>query len=610
MMGLRGAVVLTALVLALPAAAVRAQQVSFTRMDTTIAMRDGTRLFTVVLTPRNAAGPFPILMTRTPYGADDAARGIIDGRYRELAADGYIFVEQDIRGRNRSGGEFVMNRPPHPGSTGVDESTDTWDAIDWLVQHVPGNNGRVGIYGISYPGWLSDQSLINPHPALKAVSPQATMGDTWIGDDFFHQGAWRQSYGTEYSWMMEASSDESVLPTPDRFDTYSWYLSFPTLDSLARAIGAMNWPTWRRFVEHPAYDSVWQARAVERYLTRAAVPTLTVGGTWDQEDIYGPQGTYRAREATDRTTHDNYIVLGPWYHGQWGSAAGDSLGNIGFGSATGEYYRREIEAPWFAYWLKGQGSGTFPEARVFDAGVLTWRSFDAWPPRTAVPAKLYFHANGLLSFASPTAEAGSDSFISDPAHPVPYRPRPVEWTYGPGSRWHRWLTEDQRFVEGRPDVLVWQTPALTGDVTIAGDVIAHLFASTTGSDADWVVKLIDVYPDTVQPLPMRGYELMVNSEIMRGRYAHGFSGPAPIPPNTVTSFTVDLHQQLYTFQRGHRIMVQVQSTWFPLYDRNPQTFVENIFKARAEDYRAQTHRVFRTAAQASNVAVLLLRPPE
>lgn len=583
-----------------------AQDTVFTRTNAMIPMRDGTKLYTAILTPKNASGPLPIIMVRTPYGADGRASRFMTGQsYKELVAEGYIFVMQDIRGMNKSEGTFVMNRPANGK---LDESTDTYDAIDWLIKNVPGNNGKVGIFGVSYPGWLSDMSLINPHPALKAVSPQASMGDTWMGDDFFHQGAWRQTYGTEYSWMMEASNDQSVLPKPTRFDTYTWYLSFPTLDSLARTINALNWPTWRNFVAHPAYDSVWQQRAVWQHLKHTTVPTLTVGGVWDQEDMYGPQATYRSRETTDKE-HLNFIVLGPWSHGQWAADSAEALGNVHFGSNTSRYYQREIEAPFFAYYLKGKGSGNFAEARVFDPGARMWRSFDSWPAKNAVPTKLYFQANGLLSMQKPNATTGADSFVSDPNHPVPYRPRPVEWTYGPGSRWARWMTEDQRFVEGRPDVLVWQTPPLDQDVTIAGDITAHLFASTTGSDADWAVKLIDVYPDSVEGVvQMRGYQLMVAAEIMRGRYWKGFSKATPIPSNTPVPFNVDMHEQAYTFKRGHRIMVQVQSTLFPLYDRNPQTFVPNIFKANASAYRAQTHRVFRTSSNASNVEVMVLQP--
>lgn len=577
---------------------------SFVRRDVMIPMRDGTQLYTAVFTPAARTGAMPILFGRTPYGVGDQAGGV---RYfsREMGG-GYIFVLQDIRGRNRSQGTFVMTRPP----TGpVDETTDTWDAIDWLVKNVEGNNGRVGMFGVSYDGWLTDMALIRPHPALKAVSPQASVGDFWMGDDFFHQGAFRQSYGLEYSWMMEASNDQSDLPKPTRFDTYDWYLSFPTLDSLARAVGAARWPTWRRFTEHPAWDSVWQNGALTTHLRHTTVPTLTVGGWWDQEDLYGPQATYRVREATD-TAGLNHLVIGPWFHGQWAGDSGDSLGLVRFGSSTGVYFRRQVQAPWFAYWLKGQGDGRFPEARVFDAGAREWRSYDRWPPPNAVATKLYFGPDGRLSFTPPSDGAAADSFVSDPAHPVPYRPRPVEWTYDRrGSRWQRWMTEDQRFVDGRPDVLVWQTGPLDRDVAIAGDVRAMLYASTTGTDADWVVKLIDVYPDTVPERPrMGGYELMVAGDVMRGRYRRTFERAEPIPANTVLPFRVDMHQQAYTFRRGHRIMVQVQSTWFPLYDRNPQTFVPNIFHAKASDYRARTHRIVRSAQQPSHVEVMVLPP--
>ena len=581
----------------------------FERRDVRIPMRDGVQLFTSIFTPRSTTEALPFILLRTPYGVSDGEVRL--GGVRELVRDGYIFVFQDIRGRYGSQGTFVMNRPPcavrGPGC--IDEATDTWDTIDWLLRNVPGNNGRVGQLGISYPGWLTNASAFEPHPALKALSPQATMGDTWMGDDFFHQGAFRLSYGVEYTWAMEASANGSVSPTPDRYDLYDWYRAFPTLSALAAAIGADAWPTWRRFVEHPAYDSIWRNRALPHRLRSAPVPTLTVGGTWDQEDLYGPQATYAAMETGD-SANRNFLVLGPWHHGQWARESGDSLGNARFGSATGDYYRRAIEAPWFAYWLKDRGDGRFAEATVFDAGTGEWRRFDAWPPRQAATRRLYFQAGGRLSFEPPRDTAGADRYVSDPAHPVPYRPRPVELTYDPrGSRWPRWMTEDQRFVEGRPDVLVWQTGPLAEDVTLAGNVVAKLFASTTGTDADWVVKLIDVYPDTIPGRPgMGGYQLMVAGEIMRGRYRRAWDTPSPIAANTVTPFTVDLHQQAYTFRRGHRIMVQVQSTWFPLYDRNPQTFVRNIFLARAGDYRAQTHRIQRTARYPSHVAIDVLGP--
>jgi putative CocE/NonD family hydrolase len=566
-----------------------------------IPMRDGVHLFTVIAAPRTTT-QLPILVTRTPYSAADNSG--VARRAQQLGLGGYILVFQDIRGRFRSEGTFDMNRPPHSGPQGTDESTDTYDTIDWLVQHVPNNNGRVGVLGISYPGWLTAVAGIGAHPALKAISPQAPMGDTWMGDDFFHQGAFRLTYGLEYAWEMEASSDMSVTPAPGRYDTYEWYLSFPTLGALAKAVGAERWPTWRRFVEHPAYDSVWRARSLPRYFTHTTVPTLTVGGWWDQEDEYGPLASYAALERSD-SAGLSHLVMGPWYHGQWFADSGIALGNVRFGRATGIDYR-ELQSRWFAYWLKGEGDGTFAEATVYDAGSNEWRTFDKWPPLppTAVRRQLYFREGGGLSFDPPTAATGDDRYVSDPAHPVPYRPRPVERTYAPGSRWRRWETEDQRFVDERPDVLTWQTTPLDADVTVAGNVVAHLYAATTGSDADWVVKLIDVYPDTVPDRPqMGGYQLMVTGDIMRGRYRTGWDRPAPIAANQVEAYTVDLHQQTYTFRKGHRIMVQVQSTWFPLYDRNPQSFVPNIFRARAADYRARVHRVYRTARYPSHVEI-------
>ncbi len=597
----------------LPAAAQPARVAGgFDRREAMIPMRDGVKLFTVIMSPHGATEPLPILITRTPYGARGWENGgAAPPNLRALAADGYIFVQQDIRGRNRSEGQFVMNRPNRaPGDTAAtDESTDTYDTVEWLVHNVAGNNGKVGLFGISYPGWLTEQALIDPHPAVKAISPQAPMTDTWLGDDFFHQGAFRQSYGFEYGWGMEAG-EVSAGPMPiTRHDTFEWYLSFPSLDALTDSTDALRIPTWSRFVEHPAYDSVWQRRAFERVVRRLTIPTLVVGGFWDQEDLFGPQATYMALAKLDTAALD-HLVIGPWYHGQWGFPGGERIGNIDFGSATSDSFLVRVEAPWFAYWLRGKGDGRFPRALLFDGGTDRWRSFDEWPTSAATPQGLYFREGGVLSFSPPYRAAPAyDQYLSDPAHPVPYRPRPVEITYSRGSRWHQWMTEDQRFVDGRPDVLTWQTPPLDHDVTIAGPITATLFAATTGSDADWVVKLIDVYPDSLGPDadPMlQGYELMVAGDIMRGRYRRSWERPERIPPGQVEEYTVDLHQQLYTFRRGHRIMVQVQSTWFPLYDRNPQTFVENIFLAPASAYRAETMRIWRTSERPSHVEVMVL----
>ena len=590
--------------LALSPAASRAQQPApdseFTRVEAMVPMRDSVRLHTVILVPRSAGTPLPFLMARTPYGA----RGVNGHLLEQVGLAGYIYVEQDIRGRFGSEGRFDMNRPPHSGHAGTDESTDTYDTIDWLLTHVP-NNGKVGVWGISYPGWLAAVAGIGAHPALKAISPQAPMGDAWMGDDFFHQGAFRLSYGLEYAWMMEASPDLSVLPAPTRYDTFEWYRAFPTLSVLAAAVGAERWPTWHRFVEHPAYDSVWRARALPRYFTHTTVPTLLVGGWWDQEDEYGPLATYAALDRTDSAAL-THLVMGPWSHGQWFADSGIALGNVRFGRATGVDFRA-LQTQWFAYWLKGEGNGQLARATVYDAGANEWRRFDRWPPTEVTSRRLYFAAEGDLRFSAPTDAQGDDRFVSDPAHPVPYRPRPVERTYSATSRWRRWETEDQRFVDDRPDVLRWQTAPLDADLTIAGNVMAQLYASTDGTDADWVVKLIDVYPDTVPERPMMGgYELMVTADILRGRYRRSWDRPEPIPANAVEPYRVDLHQQAYTFRRGHRIMVQVQSTWFPLYDRNPQSFVPDIFRARATDYQARTHRIYRTARSPSHVSIDVL----
>ncbi len=578
----------------------------FERREVMIPMRDGVRLFTVVLTPKGAgAAPLPILLSRTPYGTDGwGGTEDVPLAFRELIEDGYVFAFQDIRGQHQSEGTFVMNRPPRDrrDEKSIDEATDTWDTIEWLLQNVANVNGRVGMLGISYPGFLVNAAMVEPHPALKAASPQAPMVDTWMGDDFFHQGAFRQSYAIEWIHGREARLAGTGPLEIARWDTFDWYLGFSTLAELARTVGAVKWPTWQRFTEHPAYDAEWKARAVQRYLRRTTVPSLTVGGWWDQEDGYGPLASYAAMESND-AAGINYLVVGPWYHGQWYSGSGESLGAIQFGRRTGDDFR-ELQARWFAHWLKDEGEGRFPEATLFDAGVNQWKDYDSWPPKDGVKRRLYFREGGILSFDGPQEAAGEDSFLSDPNHPVPYRPRPI----GSYVEWDIWLTRDQRFVDDRPDVLTWQTEPLPEPVTLAGDVVARLFASTTGTDADWVVKLIDVYPETLEDRKeMRGYELMVASDILRGRYHRSFEKAEAIPANTVVPFTVDLHQQAYTFQKDHRIMVQVQSTWFPLYDRNPQNFVPNLFLAQGSDYKAQTHRIHRTRSHASHVEIEVVR---
>lgn len=580
--------------------------------DVLIPMRDGVRLNTKILRPRDVSSPLPFVFKRTPYGISGAA-GQLDGSFRELAAEGYVFVFQDIRGRFGSEGTFVMQRPAlAPGATeGIDEGTDTWDTIEWLLENVPDNNGRVGMLGVSYDGWTTIQGALRPHPALKAISPQASPADMWLGDDFHHNGAFRLSYGFEYAAMMETSKETEPFSF-DRHDTYEWYLRLGSLANVNERVLKGRIPTWNDYVAHPDYDAFWKAQTLVPHIRATTVPTLNVAGWWDQEDFYGPLRIYEELEKHD-TAGINHLVVGPWNHGGWNRRPGDSLGPIPFGSATSDFFLREVQAPWFRYWLKGRGELDLPEALTFETGSNTWRRWDAWPPREeTVDRNLYFRADGRLSFDAPDpADPDSvDAYVSDPAHPVPYRSRPIQATYGPGSTWRTWLTEDQRFVDDRPDVLSYESDVLEEDVTIAGEVVANLFAATSGTDADWVVKLIDVFPeDHASQGELAGYQLMVSNEVFRGRYREGFETPRPLVADSVLDYSWSLHTQSYTFRRGHRIMIQVQSTWFPLIDRNPQTFVPNIFLARDEDFRPATVRVHRGPGHPSHVTVPVVRRP-
>ncbi|MFN2533073.1 MAG: CocE/NonD family hydrolase [Pyrinomonadaceae bacterium] len=578
--------------------------VTFERREEMIRMRDGIHLHTLVFTPRGQTQTLPIVMSRTPYGIGESTSDTINRRYRELVKDGYIFVVQDIRGRYASEGVFMMNRPPREqtGPTAIDESTDTYDTIDWLIKNVPKNNGRVGILGVSYDGWLSAVATIDAHPALKVSSPQAPMTDTYLGDDFFHNGAFRQSYGYEYVKSME-SSKEGVDVAFEK-DAYDWYLEKGSLSRITDELSG-NLPTWNAFVAHPSYDDYWKKRGAENYLKPTSVATLVVGGWWDQEDYYGALATYEALEKFDKN-NKNFIVLGPWNHGGWGGR-GRSLGAINFGSSTGAYFRAHIQAPWFAYYLKQKGKAAEPEAMTFQTGCNLWKSYDKWPAKETASRDIFLLPGKKLDFTKPTADGAFETYVSDPSNPVPYRKRPIEATYDPkGSEWYTWLVQDQRFLQGRTDVVAWQTDVLDQDLTITGDVIAHLFASTSGTDSDWIVKLIDVYPGQDPGDPkMSGFQLMVVDEIFRGRYLHGFEKPAPIEANEVNEYPIDLHSANHCFKRGHRVMVQVQSTWFPLYDRNPQKYVQNIFKANPTDYEVATQRVYESARFPSRVTLPL-----
>ena len=612
---LRNLITILALVVLLPLL-VQAQAnppdppAGFDKIEQMVPMRDGVKLHTIIYAPKSRTGPLPILFNRTPYGIDGMFRAFPSGILKELIDDGYIFAFQDIRGRFKSEGQFVMLRPlREPGNAkAIDETTDTYDSIEWMTKNVPDNNGRVGMFGTSYPGWLVVMAVLEPHPALKAVIEEATPADMFLGDDFHHNGAFRLSYGFEYCFALESSNLTSNFKF-DRFDTYQWYLRLGPLANADALYFHGKIPTWNNFVAHPNYDEFWQAQSLPTQLKKVTVPIMHVAGWWDQEDFYGPVKAYEILEKTD-TNHLNYLVAGPWNHGGWNRLTGDKMLNIDFGSPVSQFFRADILHPWFAYYLKDKGQLKQPEAMTFETGSNRWTSFDSWPPREKVSQRnLYFRENGKLSFEASTAAEGQfDSYVSDPDHPVPYRPRPVEPTYNPGeqggSRWSTWLLEDQRFVEHRPDVLTWETEPLKEDTVIAGDIMAHLFASTTGTDSDWVVKLIDVYPEEYAADPkMGGYQLMIADEILRGRYRNSFTRPEAIPANQVVEYAIDLHTNNHAFLKGHRIMVQVQSTWFPLYDRNPQKFVPNIYLAKADDFQPVTQRVFRSGRHASYVAL-------
>jgi len=575
---------------------------TFQKSEQMITMRDGARLYTEYFIPKNVSESLPIIFLRTPYGAAGWGERSVVGFLKELADDGYIFAFQDIRGRFKSEGTFVMERPPRKTNDpkAIDEGTDTYDTIDWLVKNVPNNNGRVGMLGTSYDGWLVVMATLEPHPALKAVAEQATPADMFIGDDFHHNGAFRLSYGFEYAYQLESSKENTDFKF-DLFDTYDWYLKLGALSNADAKYFHGKLPTWNNFVSHPNYDDFWKSLGLAYQLKRPTVPIMHVGGWWDQEDFYGPLRAYELLEKADNN-HLNYLVVGPWNHGGWERRDGDKLGNINFESATSKHFREKIRVPWFAYFLKDKGKLNQPEAITFQTGANKWMSYDSWPPRQNVSAKnLYFRSKGRLSLIPAVRpESGEfDSYVSDPAHPVPYRARPVEPTYNPaakgGSRWYTWLLEDQRFVHGRPDVLTWETETLKEDVVVSGSIVAHLFASTSGTDSDWVVKLIDVYPEEYPKEPrMGGYQLMIADEILRGRFRKSFEKPEPVVPNQVNEYVIDLHTNDHRFLKGHKIMVQVQSTWFPLYDRNPQKFVPNIYEAKDSDYQVATQRVYRT----------------
>ncbi|MBS1544496.1 MAG: CocE/NonD family hydrolase [Bacteroidetes bacterium] len=603
--------------------AAQSDTLAYTRRTAMISMRDGIKLFTVIYAPAVQKEAYPILFLRTPYGVAKMPSPNLRDYTADLAKDGYIFVFQDIRGRYQSEGTFEMQRftRDRKNPKAIDESTDTYDAIEWLLKNVKGNNGKVGMFGISYAGWTTMMGTIDAHPALKAVSEQASPSDMWMGDDFHHNGAFRLSYGFEYAYMEEATKEDAMFPF-DTYDTYDWYLKLGPLYHVNEKFFHGKIPSWNDFANHPNYDDFWKNQALPSRLGAPTIPNLHVAGYWDQEDFYGPLKAYEVLEKQDHN-NKNFIVIGPWNHGGWGRGNQDALGNVRFGVPTAQQFRQQIQATWFAFHLKGKddpklpegngftvqglGQGKFPEAVTFQTGSNTWKSYSSWPPKEASVRNLYFREDGRLTFDAPASE-GFDTYVSDPSKPVPYRMRPIEATYGPGSRWYTWLTEDQRFVHNRPDVLSWQTETLTEDIAVTGQLIASLFASTSGTDSDWIVKLIDVYPDQYPEEPkMSGYQLMIANDVFRGRFYRSFEKPEALKPGEVNLFPIDLHAANHVFRKGHRIMVQVQSTWFPVIDRNPQSFVPNIFDAKESDFQPATQKVYRSPGFPSHIKLPVMK---
>jgi putative CocE/NonD family hydrolase len=582
----------------------------FKLQEVMIPVRDGVHLQTAILTPVDQQGPLPILFRRTPYGVPDKPPEQIPSSLKELAQDGYIFVFQNLRGRFKSEGVFNLSSwvdLNDPKAT--NETTDAYDSIEWLLKNVPNNNGKVGMFGVSYDGLTTALTLLHPHPALMAISEQASPVDQWMNDDDHRYGALRESYDFEYAVMEQADKNKNTHFDFETYDTYQWYLDLGPLSNINKKYLHGSIPYWNSSVEHPDYDEFWKKEAWVRQLHASTVPNLNVAGFWDQEDPWGPWQIFRHAEESD-PQHTNVIVAGPWFHGEWQGPKGDSIGIVPFGGhETAREFRENIEAPFFRYYLHGQGAKPAWQASTFQSGSNTWRTYELWPPKEAMPTKLYLHADGTLSFTPPGAAKTGQAYreyVSDPANPVPYRQRPISPTY-PAGDWRTWEVADQSFVDRRPDVLSFVSAPLDHDLTVTGPLAANLFASTSGTDSDFVVKLIDVYPENAQknawapeegPKPgqyaqsLNGYELPIAMEVRRGRYLVSYEKPSPLAPNKPTEWIIPLRDHDHVFLKGHRIMVQVQSTWFPVIDRNPQKFVPSIYQAIASDFVPATQRIY------------------
>ena len=586
----------------------------YTRSDVMIPMRDGVKLHTVILVPKGASHA-PILLTRTPYDATALTThaqsphlGPIltgyDNATDVIVEDGYIRVIQDVRGKYGSEGDYVMNRPLRGplNPTPVDHATDTYDTIDWLVKNIPETNGKVGILGISYDGFLPLMALVNPHPALKVAVPMNPMVDGWRGDDWFHNGAFREQ-NMSYVYEQTATRANSAKWWTGFFDDYDLFMQAGSAGELGRLHGMEQLGFWEKLSEHPAYDTFWSDQAVDRALAKEPlkVPVMLVHSLWDQEDIYGAIAVYKAIKPKDTANDKVFLVMGPWHHGQEIEDA-SSLGPLKFGSDTGTYFRQQILRPFLAHYLKDNApASNVAPVTAYETGTNQWRRFQQWPPAVR-STPLYLDAGFKLNFTAPkSGDAAFDEYISDPAKPVPFRARPIQPIgYDNGMTWAQWLVDDQREASGRPDVLVYESEALRAPLKISGQPMVNLVASTSGTDSDWVVKLIDVYPDEVAGQPsMGGYQLMIAADIFRGRYRESLEVGKPIEANKPLTYRFALPTADHVFLPGHRLMVQIQSSWFPLYDRNPQTFVPNIFFAKPADYRKAAQRVYHAPGEAS-----------
>ncbi len=592
----------------------------YVRRDVMIPMRDGVKLHTVILVPKGARRA-PILLTRTPYNATDLTSRThsshlgpslfgYDNATEVIVEGGYIRVVQDVRGKYGSEGDYVMNRPLHgpQNPTPVDHATDTYDSIDWLVKNIPEGNGKVGILGISYDGFLPLMALVNPHPALKVSVPMNPMVDGWMGDDWFHNGAFRQ-IGASYIYEQEADRKNDVHWWTSHFDDFDMFLQAGSAGELGKRRGLEQVGFWRKILAHPSYDAFWRDQAVDKILAAQPlkVPVMLVHSLWDQEDIYGAIAVYKAIEPKDTGNDKVFLVMGPWHHGQE-IRDGSSLGALKFESDTALYFRRQILRPFLDQYLKdGAPKADVAPVTAFETGTNTWRRLTAWPSGCASgcslrPAPLYFNAGLKVSFDAPKAgDAPFDEYISDPAKPIPFHARPIPpGSFDHGQGWREWLVTDQREASGRPDVAAFVSAVLDAPVKISGQPVVNLLASTSGTDSDWVVKVIDVYPDEVAAdPPLGGYQLMVSADIFRGRYRESLETPKPIEADKALLYRFALPTANHVFLPGHRIMVQIQSSWFPLYDRNPQTFVPSIFWAKPGDYRKAVQRIYHASGQAS-----------